>query len=320
MSPNPYEAPPAARGLNLLWRWREFQHLVRAEIAAHGWSVFKQPFYPGQRGSDRVRALLQSGRPVLCARFGFLERECAWYFHTQRAAGQPYPERLVRSLPNNAGFFPATPEAMDRFSRIYLEAVAQVDLMCVWMLANEAAMCQAFCPQAKLTDPGGFEPYYVRRPWTTALAGRRVLVIHPFHRSIEAQYRNARRLLFRHPDVLPEFELQAMPSVVSLAGNPVPFPDWFAALEHMKEQVAARSFDVAIIGAGSYGLVLGAYIKSLGRQAVHLGGATQVLFGIRGRRWDEYPRSARLCNEHWVRPQADEVPAGAAKVENGCYW
>lgn len=312
--------PPAARGFNLLWRWQEFRHLVRAELAAWGRGPFQQPFFPGQRGSDVVKSLLESRRPVLCTRFGFLERETAWFYHLHRAAGQPYPERLVRSLPNNAGFFPATPDYLDRFSRVYLEAVTSADLMCVWMLQNEADMCRAFCPQARLTDPGGYEPYYVRRPWTAALAGRRVLVIHPFWRSIESQYRKARTRLFRNPEVLPEFDLQTMPAVVSLAGTPVPFPDWFAALDHMKQQVAARDFDVAIIGAGSYGLVLGAFIKSLGRQAVHLGGATQILFGIRGRRWDEYPRSARLCNAHWIRPQAEEVPAGAGKVENGCYW
>jgi hypothetical protein len=37
---------------------------------------------------------------------------------------------------------------------------------------------------------------------------------------------------------------------------------------------------------------------------VHLGGATQRLFGIRGKRWDERPFFQNLYNEHWTRPLA----------------
>ena len=32
---------------------------------------------------------------------------------------------------------------------------------------------------------------------------------------------------------------------------------------------------------------LAAFIKSIGKKAVHLGGSTQILFGIKGERWDE---------------------------------
>jgi ketopantoate reductase len=90
----------------------------------------------------------------------------------------------------------------------------------------------------------------------------------------------------------------------------------------MREEVARIDFDVAIVGAGAYGLPLAAAVKDLGRQAVHLGGATQLLFGIRGRRWEvESPDDiAPLFNEHWVRPSAEETPQGSSSVEGGCYW
>jgi len=313
-------APPAAARFNVLWAWREFVHEVRAGLAAHGFSPFDRPMLPGQRGSDRIRELLNRKEPMLCARFGFLERDCAWFFHQHRAAGQLYPEHVLRRMANNTGFFPATPGNLDRFSRLYLDAVQEVDLMCVWMIENEAEMCRTFCPKADLVDPAGYEPYYVRRPWSAALAGRKVLVVHPFARSIERQYNTARRSLFANPETLPEFELKTIPAVVSLAGTPVPFPDWFAALESMQQAIRDCDFDVALIGAGAYGLVLGAFVKRLGRQAIHLGGATQILFGIKGRRWDNYPRSARLYNDAWVRPLPAETPAGAQTVEQGCYW
>ena len=57
-----------------------------------------------------------------------------------------------------------------------------------------------------------------------------------------------------------------------------------------------------------------------GRPALHLGGALQLLFGIRGRRWEAMPRFAALMNEAWVRPLPQETPAAASQVDGGCYW
>jgi len=51
------------------------------------------------------------------------------------------------------------------------------------------------------------------------------------------------------------------------------------------ESNCAMKFDIAIIGAGTYGLLLATYVKNPGQKSIHLGGAVQTLFGIkRGRR------------------------------------
>lgn len=142
--------------------------------------------------------------------------------------------------------------------------------------------------------------------------------MHPFEKSILSQY-SRREKLFTNPRVLPQFaDLQVVRAVQSIAGNRVPFDNWFDALEHMKECIASKDFDVALIGAGAYGLPLGAFVKSLGKQAVHTGGVTQVLFGIIGKRWENwYPW---LFNEYWIRPSEEERPLNASRVEGGCYW
>ena len=77
-----------------------------------------------------------------------------------------------------------------------------------------------------------------------------------------------------------------------------------------------KVFDIAIIGCGAYGMPLAAYCKQIGKKAVHLGGATQLLFGIKGKRWDNYS----LYNDYWVRPLESETPRNAGKIESGCYW
>jgi hypothetical protein len=88
----------------------------------------------------------------------------------------------------------------------------------------------------------------------------------------------------------------------------------------MCEEIAGRSFDIAIIGGGAYGLPLSSFVKKLGKKAIHIGGATQILFGIKGARWDNHQIISNFYNEHWTRPLSSETPQNYQLIENGCYW
>jgi hypothetical protein len=156
-----------------------------------------------------------------------------------------------------------------------------------------------------------------------------VLVIHPFEASIRKQYEK-RAVLFEDPRILPAFTLKTLKAVQSIGENPKGFETWFDALDWMCARVREIEFDVALIGAGAYGLPLAAYVKGLGKKAVHLGGASQIMFGIKGKRFDQWPEYQKLYNEHWTRPLPEETPAaimlfdGApAEAEgqpNRAYW
>lgn len=78
-------------------------------------------------------------------------------------------------------------------------------------------------------------------------------------------------------------------------------------------------------------LPLAAHAKKQGKKAVHLGGSLQLLFGIKGRRWEDpyygvkewgipYGSYSSLINEYWVRADKNEKPQNAMQVESGCYW
>ena len=129
--------------------------------------------------------------------------------------------------------------------------------------------------------------------------------------------------MFPNENWLPEFSLKVIKSVQSAAGEKPPFKDWFEALEFMKKEIKYSDFDIAIIGCGAYGLPLAGYCKSLGKKALHLGGGTQLLFGIKGKRWEKQYRDAcyrDLFNEFWVYPDKKETPQNAIKIEGACYW
>lgn len=155
--------------------------------------------------------------------------------------------------------------------------------------------------------------------------GKRVLVVHPFKQSIVRQYNENRTKLFKSPDILPDFQLEVIQSVQSIAGEKTRFKDWFEALDYMKEEISKKEFDLLITGCGAYGLPLAAFGKELGKKAIHLGGGTQLLFGIKGRRWEgkyhgDDTRFADLFNEYWIYPSKDETPKYSKNIEGGCYW
>jgi hypothetical protein len=181
-------------------------------------------------------------------------------------------------------------------------------------------VARTYCPDADFVELRAVEPYFHQTPWSASLKGKTVLVVHPFEHSIRSQLTNNRQHIFSNSDVLPDFQLKTLKTVQSIGNAPNGFATWFDAYEYMCEKIAQIEFDIAIIGAGAYGLPLASFVKSLGKSVVHMGGATQILFGIKGRRWEEKADFANLFNEYWVRPSEEERPTHFRSVEDGCYW
>jgi hypothetical protein len=98
------------------------------------------------------------------------------------------------------------------------------------------------------------------------------------------------------------------------------YGDSVGLLEDLKKQMDAMSYDLVLVGAGLYSLPLVAHAVKRGKKGIHLGGATQLFFGIRGSRWDAMPEFQQFFNEFWTRPSAEETPAHFQQVERGCYW
>ena len=121
-------------------------------------------------------------------------------------------------------------------------------------------------------------------------------------------------------DVLPKFELITIKAIQSLSGENKNFRHWFEALDYMKNEINNKEFDIALIGCGAYGLPLAAHVKRIGKIGIHMGGCLQILFGIKGKRWDNHKIISNLYNVNWVRPSEEDKPLSYKKVEDGCYW
>lgn len=268
--------------------------------------------------NECIKEGLQSGNPLMVCRFGGFE------MFAMRSAEFDQREKMEEAmgfLDKSAGFFPADSRLLYRFNELMREDCGQADYIGCWMVAYEDYYIRHYCSSVKrVSSLMALEPWNcMEAPWTAALKGKRVLVIHPFEDTIRSQYEK-REKLFENPQLLPEFTLLTLKAVqTSGSQRDDRFQDWFEALDYMKSQCDALDFDVALIGCGAYGFPLAAHIKRMGKQAIHLGGVLQILFGIKGRRWDESD-TRLMYNEHWVYPGKNEIPKGAGKIENACYW
>ena len=285
----------------------------------------------GQTASDKIKELLLSSKPLMISRLGFVEINCISRFYyrtrykwklskfiTREISEYWYDKETYKTISKNAGVFDPSNEILDKYSEIYLNDMKEIDI-----LGSFTYKENIFHEELKnvIKIPlGDIEPYYHKSPWSSALENKTVLVIHPFAKSIENQYKK-RDLLFENKLILPDFELKTIKAVQSIAGNkPEGFNSWFDALDYMKKQISVIKFDIAIIGCGAYGLPLAAHVKRMGKKAIHLGGQTQVMFGIKGKRWEDRDFFLNMFNEHWIRPLPEETPQGYEVVENGCYW
>lgn len=278
-------------------------------------NVYPSAILPAVEGNKLLKQKIEENTPFMATRFGANEINYAYRaFH-----GLRIPFKFRKSIANT-GFFPINDKKLlEKFSEIYLVSAAESDILGVWNSSEyEGAAVSEFCPNATLTRLTALEPYYFENPWSVALKNKKVLVVHPFAKTIEQQYRN-RSQLFENKKVLPDLELITFKAENTIFGHDK-FKNWFEVFDYSCEQISKINFDVAIIGAGSYGLPLASFIKKTGKQAVHMAGATQVLFGIKGKRWDNHKIISKLYNENWVRPAADETPTECKKVEQGCYW
>lgn len=279
-----------------------------------------------------ISEMLLSDKPCMIARFGSVELQAVMdYLYpptiknaVQFARGEipswGYAPSTMRTMRINAGFFPATKPMLDRFGQLMLECMPKVDMLGSWR--KEESVVMSYMPKAVRVPLYTLEPYYFDNPWTPALEGKKVLVIHPCEDTIRKQHAPGRyEHLFADKRLTPNYELQTIKAVQSIAGNkPDEFDDWFQALDWMKSEIDKRDFDIAIIGCGAYGFPLAAYVKQIGKKAVHMGGAVQNLFGIRSNATDKNDWMVDKVNDYWVRPSAEETPIDIEKVENGRYW
>lgn len=289
-------------------------------------NIFSQTYnktvLSAKQGNDEIAELIKAGKPFMVCRFGGNEIRALADVLYERAGGKlgGLSKRSRFKLVNQAGFFPDERNMYERFADEYLEACKQVDMIGVWNMFLQGEITKRYLTNAKYCELNAVESYYYDNPWSRMLEGKKVLVIHPFANTIKKQYEK-RTELFENEMILPEFDLKVVKAVQTIAGTTDErFKDWFEALDYMYEEAMKEDFEIALIGCGAYGFPLAARLKKAGKQVIHIGGALQLYFGIKGSRWDNHDKISKLYNDAWVRPGDEDRVEKSSVVEGSCYW
>ena len=282
----------------------------------------------GEKINLEIINAIQKGTPYLISRFG--SEEIKWYLHfhllskniltrafnfvTCKLPSWKKEDRII----DNLTFRPKSYKTTLFFIEKMNEAIPEIDILGSW-LRLESSNLLKLKKEIKSTFLLNLEPYYHQTPWSKALKGKKVLIIHPMTESIKYQFLHNREKLFRNEEVLPEFRLITLKA--KYFDDPV-YDTWDKIYSYYTENIKRIDFDIAIIGCGPWGMPLAAEIKKMGKIAIHLGGATQLLFGITGNRWDKfYPEFTKeYVNEFWIRPSQEEKPSWAKNYDHNAYW
>ena len=307
----------------------QFRHVLSPAIpvyrfARKSWALHK--FHGADISSpaefnSTLSVAIGSQKPLCVNRIGLVELDAVRSWKKKRSIDDRTSRAQFELLKKNAGVYPITTRQLDEFSLRYANAIRNSDYVSVIGNFGEAEFHQELGGDQAIFHIKGIDPFYWENPWTNELSGKTVLVVSPFVDTIADQHAKLGGVWENAPFSLPKFELATLRAPLSggIVSQP-DYPSWTVACETLEDQMAKIEFDVAIIGAGAFAPHLAYKAKLLGKIGINLGGSTQILFGVRGKRWDNHAVVSSFFNENWVRPSPFETPTHSKDVEEGCYW
>ncbi|MCR5421144.1 MAG: hypothetical protein K6E98_09065 [Lachnospiraceae bacterium] len=313
----------------LIWAFGEIKwfiigalHVITGKYFYNENAYGNHVIYDAAKGNEELLKHIESSEPFAYCRYSYTEMDIMRRSITQSLFGIP-TTASIKWLDIFCKKGESNYRGALNYTKLMERAFRQADMIGIWRnlhLGDTLLELMDTQDSLYLTRAENVESFRYEKPWTAALKGKRVLVVSPFSEAIKQQYER-KEYIWENKDILPDFHLETEDAVWYYAGKrDERFADWFEAFDHLYKSIMAHDFDVAILGCGYFGFALAAKIKEAGRKAVHMGGATQLLFGIKGQRWDNNPNINRYYNDHWIRPDEKLRPKDDKNLDDGCYW
>ena len=285
---------------------------------------------------DYIRTQNVLGKHFIIPRICGIENNFAVFGKFFKETGnknvQEYFDNVRPAMKNNAGIKMSNNESILKYSEMYLKAFENSEMFCGWEIYGDyikhISDTHGFMKQLNATKKMAWSfaldifHYIYDTPWTTALQGKRILIISAFEDSIREKI-PIRDKIYDGVDLFPDCEFVFIKPPMTQADEPsrefdVELKEFTDRLDTIKDD-----YDIALVSCGGYGnLVCNHIFENHQKSAIYCGGVLQMYFGIVGKRWFiERPDIVRLfMNEHWSRPKEHERPKGCDKVEGACYW
>lgn len=282
---------------------------------------------------EEIKEALGIVRGSLIGRFGSTELTtiCLSIYNSN----MDKEEMLERAklLEQYSGIFPATILTVNTWVKDYMDAISDANIMVAgWyepLSIPERTLLDNVCPLASRIPLRALEPYYSNPEccWTRALENQKVCVVSSFAETMKKQIMVADNIWPHCNIILPtnadwSFVRSYYPPAIAkgVCEWPNNISSWKSAIDYLFNEVMKSEARIILIGCGALAIPLGARLKKEGKICIVMGGAIQVMFGIKGRRWENHSYISDLFNDDWIYPDDSEVPGGAKQIEGGCYW
>ena len=294
---------------------------------------------------NMIREALDKNTSLLIGKIGTIECNILYMLTFLQDREIPLEAREVLEV--NAGVFPCDLESVRQWGDEARNSIIAADCLATGWYENTKKQERELLNSVKAkgllnsvkakglqeVSLRSLEPYYdyitdEEGPWTTLLTNQSVCVVSSFTESAKIQIQKGeKRVWLAKKGIWPSstkwhwVQTGYAPILArGRAGWEESPESWSEAVSWVVAEVLATDARIIIIGCGGLGMLIGARLKAHGKICLVLGGATQVLFGIKGRRWENHPVISAFWNSEWVWPSLEETPAGACEVENSCYW
>jgi len=238
---------------------------------------------------------------------------------------------LFSNMLYGAGIQFKSKEDLIEYVKIYNKSVQHSTLLGVWdggMYMQAKAyydFTEKAMPAMKRICAHAVEPFYfMDHPeymFDTLFENKKVLIITSHKKTTEAQIASGNvKKAFKKPIFHDTTQFAVYKPAQQNAGSHDQ-NSWKIHFETMKLDIVEIKkefdFDIALVSAGGFGMILCDFIYTeLNTSTMYVGGALQLFFGIRGKRWATSP----YINDSWTEVDPQDKPANVGLCEGGCYW
>jgi hypothetical protein len=278
-----------------------------------------------EQDNQFIKETIESGKPFFIGRIAGIELKIAYSIQHRRPIDMI---NEIEELENNAGIHIDGITSLYGYVDALLASYDHCTAIAEWettgavfaITGDGQKLITERTPHIPKIIAQSLEPYYVRNSWMPALRGKRILIIHPFAKTIQQQLPHLSSI-FPNREWFPECSIQCLAPPLTLAHNHQ-HQDWKVHLNTFLDTLSKeKNVDMALVAAGGYGMLISDYLYTkMNTSVMYIGGALQLFFGIIGKRWFTNKDILSLMNDDWVRPDPADKPNNFTKVEKGCYW
>ena len=225
-----------------------------------------------------------------------------------------------------AGIFPHTPEQIKSTLRKYSDILTELSALGPERVSYSCTLRSAMLEERMFgnherLDFISLNPCKNARHFQKKLKGKKICVITPFPESFAHQCGRLSTLFddarLEDLDTKDITFIKSPPHKFISTKDENPFESWDDALNHLSQELDKAEYDVLLTGCGAFSLPLNHQAWKAGKTAINMGGDLQLMFGVKGKRWNQAEYG---FNENWISPLAQEVPELNHIVEGGAYW